>query len=161
MEDEKVIEAERDAKLPDQKELEKELSDYLSKKYGNRVKIISPFLFPKAQRETTDESKGGDGKESGPVFDMLPEELEAYLDSFVVKQKDAKAVLGTKICTHFNRIKHLKQYAGKKKSVGVGMIKNNVLPARPGRVIRPVSRHGNPQILSSFAHTILLFSINL
>jgi hypothetical protein len=31
-------------KLPNQKELEKELSDYLSKKYGNRIKIVSPFV---------------------------------------------------------------------------------------------------------------------
>ena len=36
-------------KLPNQKDLEKELSEYLSKKYGNRIKIISPFLFPKGQ----------------------------------------------------------------------------------------------------------------
>ena len=30
-------------RIPNQRELEKELSDYLSKKYGSRVKIISPF----------------------------------------------------------------------------------------------------------------------
>jgi len=33
-------------KIPNQRELEKELSEYLSKKYGSRVKIISPFFFP-------------------------------------------------------------------------------------------------------------------
>ncbi|MBW1803483.1 MAG: AAA family ATPase, partial [Deltaproteobacteria bacterium] len=131
MENDIDINSEKDGKLPDQKELEKELSDYLSKKYGNRVKIISPFMFPKAQRDTTDEGKSGGKEESAPLFDMLPEELEAYLDSFVVKQDQAKAVLGTKICTHFNRIKYLKKYAGKKKSVGVGMIKNNVLMIGP------------------------------
>jgi len=37
-------------KLPNQKELEKELSEYLSKKYGNRIKIISPFLFPRPRK---------------------------------------------------------------------------------------------------------------
>jgi endopeptidase Clp ATP-binding regulatory subunit ClpX len=62
---------------------------------------------------------------------MLPEELEAYLDTFVVKQNHAKAVLATKICTHFNRANYLKKFAGKKKSVGVGMIKNNVLMIGP------------------------------
>lgn len=122
---------EKGGKLPDQKELEKELSDYLSKKYGNRIKIISPFLFPKAQQESTEGDKPGDGKEDAPAFDMLPEELEAHLDSFVVQQSMAKAVLSTKICTHFNRIKHLKKYANKKKTVGVGMIKNNVLMIGP------------------------------
>jgi len=33
-------------RIPNQRELEKELSEYLSKKYGSRVKIVSPFFFP-------------------------------------------------------------------------------------------------------------------
>jgi len=118
-------------KLPDQKELEKELSEYLSKKYGNRIKIISPFIFPKGEEEATDGEKPADRKKGVPSFDMLPEELEAYLDSFVVKQDQAKAVLATKICTHFNRISYLKKNSGKKKTLGVGMIKNNVLMIGP------------------------------
>ena len=103
MEKNDTKEKDNSRKLPDQRELEKELSEYLSKKYGDRVKIISPFLVPKGQEISIDE---GDIKDKcGPVpsFDMLPVELEAYLDSFIVKQAQAKAVLGTKICTHFNR----------------------------------------------------------
>ncbi|MBN1105914.1 MAG: AAA family ATPase [Deltaproteobacteria bacterium] len=118
-------------KLPNQKELEKELSEYLSKKYGNRIKIISPFLFPKGEEAATEEGKGGEKKTKGPAMDMLPEELEAFLESFVVKQNQAKAVLATKISTHFNRIKYLHEHGGKKKTVGVGMIKNNVLMIGP------------------------------
>ncbi|MDY6881331.1 MAG: AAA family ATPase [Desulfatiglans sp.] len=122
---------ERAAKIPDQKELEKELSEYLSKKYGGRIKIISPLVFPNQDEAATDDS--GKGPESGglPDFDLLPEELETYLDSFVIKQADAKAVLATKICTHFNRIKHARQSGMEKKASGVGMIKNNVLMIGP------------------------------
>ncbi len=118
-------------KIPDQKELEKELSDYLSKKYGNRVKIISPLVFPKVDQISSD--KSGKETDSGdvPAFEMLPEELESYLDSFVVKQEQAKVVLSTKVCTHFNRIKHAKKFAGKRNTAGVGMIKNNVLMIGP------------------------------
>jgi len=118
-------------KIPNQKELERELSDYLSKKYGNRVKIISPLIFPKPDQVSSD--KTGKEADSGALttFDMLPEELESYLDSFVVKQEWAKVVLSTKVCTHFNRIKHANKFAGKKKTVGVGMIKNNVLMIGP------------------------------
>ena len=118
-------------KLPNQKELEKELSDYLSKKYGNRIKIISPFVYPKAQEISADEGKPGEKKDPVINFDMLPEELESHLDSFVVKQNQAKAVLATKVCTHFNRIKHFKKQSNKKKAGGVGMIKNNVLMIGP------------------------------
>ncbi len=118
-------------KIPDQKELEKELSEYLSKKYGNRVKIISPLVFPKKQEESSDGESAGEEPDILPDFDLLPEELESYLESFVVKQEQAKAVLATKVCTHFNRIKHSKKAEGKKGTSGVGMIKNNVLMIGP------------------------------
>jgi len=131
MMDDDVIRNEVGEKLPNQKELEKELSDYLSKKYGNRIKIISPFVYPKAQEIGTEEGKAGEKKEQVINFDMLPEELESHLDSFVVKQNQAKAVLATKVCTHFNRIKHFKKQTNKKKGGGVGMIKNNVLMIGP------------------------------
>ena len=131
MEFDHIDEKEGSEKLPNQKELEKELSEYLSKKYGNRIKIISPFLFPKGQEVETDDGRTGGEEGAGPNFEMLPEELEAHLDSFVVKQNDAKAVLSTKVCTHFNRIKYLKKFRGKDKTVGVGMIKNNVLMIGP------------------------------
>jgi len=117
-------------RIPNQQELEKELSDYLSRKYGNRVKIISPLVFPRGDQASTDDTRTGPDSEGVPSFDMLPEELEAYLDGFVVRQDQAKAVLATKICTHFNRIKHTKKSA-RKKTTGVGMIKNNVLMVGP------------------------------
>ncbi|MDY6972682.1 MAG: AAA family ATPase [Thermodesulfobacteriota bacterium] len=131
MENEGKTSSEKDGseRIPNQKELEKELSQYLSKKYGGRVKIISPFVFPK-----TDEAQTGDaGPESGasPAFDMLPEELESHLESFVVKQESAKAVLATKICTHFNRVKYSKESEKKNRTAGLGMIKNNVLMVGP------------------------------
>lgn len=119
------------AKIPNQKELEKELSDYLSKKYGNRVKVLSPFVLPRKEEAATEDKGTRASHGEGPSFDLMPEELEAYLESFVVKQRRAKAVLATKVCTHFNRIKHLKKFSGKKKSAGVGMIKNNVLMIGP------------------------------
>ncbi len=119
----------RGGKIPNQKELEKELSEYLSKKYGNRVKVISPFVFPKSEA-ASGEGRTGERQDGIPAFDMLPEELEAYLDSFVVKQKDAKAILATKICTHFNRIRHAKNYP-KGQISRVGMIKNNILMIGP------------------------------
>ena len=117
-------------RIPNQQELEKELSDYLSRKYGNRVKIISPLVFPRGDQAATDDTRKGHDSEGVLSFDMLPEELEAYLDGFIVRQDQPKAVLATKVCTHFNRIKHTKK-SGRKKTTGVGMIKNNVLMVGP------------------------------
>ncbi len=127
------IKNERDEleKLPNQQELEKELSEYLSKKYGNRIKILSPVMLPKGDVDEMDGGRDFEKKRGIPSFDMLPEELEAHLDNFVVKQDDAKAVLATKICTHFNRVNYLNKISGKNKTTGVGMIKNNVLMIGP------------------------------
>ena len=65
-------------------------------------------------------------------FDLKPEELIAYLDQFVVKQDSAKSILATKICTHFNRIKHAQErHENLGKLSMVGHIKNNVLMIGP------------------------------
>ena len=123
--------AEDERKVPGQKELEKELSDYLSKKYGARVKIVSPLMLPKAGAEKGEE-KGADSEAVDKIkFDMKPEELEVYLDEYVIKQDEAKAILATKVCTHFNRIKHERR--GKKfhDPTVVGRIKNNIIMIGP------------------------------
>jgi ATP-dependent Clp protease ATP-binding subunit ClpX len=120
---------ENNTKFPDQKELEKELSDYLAKKYGDRVKIISPFIMPKPVVEDTSVK----GKEPGPGkinFNLKPEELEDYLDEYVIKQDIAKSILATKVCTHFNRIRYLLD-KGRRPDPGVGSIKNNIILIGP------------------------------
>jgi endopeptidase Clp ATP-binding regulatory subunit ClpX len=63
-------------------------------------------------------------------FDLLPEDLIAYLDQYIVKQDGAKAILATKICTHFNRIKRAQQRPDPAAAM-VGSIKNNVLMLGP------------------------------
>jgi len=130
------IEKKNAGKIPNQQELEKELGEYLSKKYGDRVKIISPFVVPKKDATDPDGKKSGSKGSDMDDFFMMPEEMEAYLDGFVVKQDQVKAVLGTKMCTHFNRIRFTHQmenesFRGVDKKSGVGMIKNNVLMIGP------------------------------
>jgi len=115
-------------KIPDQKELEKELSDYLSKKYGSRIKVVSPYWVAKPEPEK--KGKGKSDKLSQINFDLKPEELEDYLDEYVIKQEDAKSVLATKICTHFNRIRHYLE-KGREPEPGVGAIKNNIILIGP------------------------------
>ena len=63
-------------------------------------------------------------------FDLKPEELEAYLDEYVIKQDLAKSILATKVCTHFNRIRHSLEQ-GRDPEPGVGSIKNNIILIGP------------------------------
>jgi len=121
-----------DSKVPDQKELEKELNEYLGKKYGDRIRLVVPMLFPKPQTEevSKEEKDLGEGKKK-IHFDLKPEELEAFLNDYIIRQDDAKEILATKICTHFNRIKFTEMTKGRNRYEGVGHIKSNILMVGP------------------------------
>ena len=117
---------ESSVKVPDPKEIEKEIGEFLSKKFGGEVRIISPASLA---RENPSE-KSAPKQQRRINFDLKPEELIAYLDQFIVRQDQAKAVLATKICTHFNRIRHAETHPDDQNQL-VGRIKNNVLMIGP------------------------------
>ena len=115
-------------KIPNPKEIEKEISEFLSKKYGDQVKMVSPIVMPHTDNLETDDFSA---KKKDPInFDLKPEELIAYLDQYVIKQDSAKQILATKICTHFNRIKYQQSAEGRHLNISGG-IKNNVLMLGP------------------------------
>ena len=115
-------------KVPDPKEIEKEISEFLSKKFGDNVKIVSPIVMP--QESMLEKVQTPPDKEKTINFDLKPEELISYLDQYIIKQDQAKAILATKICTHFNRIKHTETLPEALEGM-VGSIKNNVLMVGP------------------------------
>jgi endopeptidase Clp ATP-binding regulatory subunit ClpX len=118
----------KNEKIPDPKEIEKEISEFLSKRFKDNVKIVSPMVLH--QDMALDKSEKGPTSGKKINFDMLPEDLIAYLDQYVVKQDPAKEILATKICTHFNRIKR-SQNSREPSDQMVGSIKNNVLMLGP------------------------------
>ena len=121
-------------KIPDPKEIEKEISEFLSKKFGGNVKMVTQAIIPQPTAAATGPM---DKKPSAPEpspdiqFNIKPADLIAYLDTYVVKQDYAKAVLATKICTHFNRIQRARQQGAGGPGDIVGRIKNNVLLLGP------------------------------
>lgn len=64
-------------------------------------------------------------KKEGISFNLKPEELESYLNQYVVGQEDAIEVIATKVCTHFNRMKIEKMLPEDQKILG--NIKSNML----------------------------------
>jgi endopeptidase Clp ATP-binding regulatory subunit ClpX len=131
-------------KLPDPKELEKELGEFLTNKFGGNVKLATPIIMP--QHDPGDVK---DAPVANPVeikFDLKPEQLVAHLDQYLIKQDQAKMILATKICTHFNRIRH--QYTnGDRINEMVGSIKNNILMLGPTGV-------GKTYMIRLIAHKI-------
>jgi endopeptidase Clp ATP-binding regulatory subunit ClpX len=90
------------------------------------------MLFPKPETEevSKEEKELGEGKKK-IQFDLKPEELEAFLNDYIIRQDEAKEILATKICTHFNRIKFTEMTRGRNRYEGVGHIKNNILMVGP------------------------------
>lgn len=118
----------KDIRSQDPKKIEKELGEFLNKKFGGNVKIISPSVLP--QQEPISGKSAGNRKKNLINFNIKPRELIAYLDQYVVRQTKAKSVLSTKICTHFNRIRH-SQASGEEMSKITGNIKSNILMLGP------------------------------
>jgi ATP-dependent Clp protease ATP-binding subunit ClpX len=115
-------------KIPDPKEIEKEIGDFIAKKFGGNVKIVSPLVMP--QEIATEKTEEPAPKKKKLNFDLKPEDLIAYLDQYIVQQDAAKAILATKICTHFNRIKRAESSPDDANDM-VGHIKNNILMFGP------------------------------
>jgi len=94
---------------PNPDELRKDMEEFFAKKYGDQVRLGVLSAQPD-QARTADE--GTETKEP-PLdihFDYLPRDIKNYLDRYVIKQDDAKKVLATAICDHYN---HIKRCSGK------------------------------------------------
>jgi len=118
----------KNERVPKPEELANELTKFLSQKFGSRVKIIpTAAIFPDEDETVRPPPEEKDFEIN---FDLKPEELVAYLDQYIVCQDKAKAILATKICTHFNRIQYQRKNEDKISDT-VGRIKNNVLMLGP------------------------------
>ena len=110
------------------------MSDYPSKKLGKHTKFASPlnFAFSKTAQEKNEEKAALSSNAMRKIkFDLKPEELEAYLNEHIIKQDEAKAILATKVCTHFNRIKQELKSNKDQNLTAVGLIKNNIVMIGP------------------------------
>jgi len=82
------------------------------------------------QRPETMGGKPGERSHASEFnFDIKPEELEEYLNTYVIAQEEAVEVIATKVCTHFNRMK-LEQNMTEEERL-VGNIKSNILLIGP------------------------------
>jgi len=79
--------------------------------------------------EETGHPSGTKTVESDINFNLLPEELEEYLNRYIVGQESTVEVIATKVCTHFNRMKIEKNIPEDQRIIG--NIKSNMLLIGP------------------------------
>jgi endopeptidase Clp ATP-binding regulatory subunit ClpX len=94
----------KDPSWPNPDELRRDMEEFFSRKYGDRVRLGILNTQPDQARTAEDGTEAKDA----PLdlkFDYLPRDIKDYLDRFVIKQDSAKKVLATAICDHYNHIK--------------------------------------------------------
>jgi ATP-dependent Clp protease ATP-binding subunit ClpX len=91
-----------DQPLPSSDEIQKKISEFMKREFGDRVKFLSP---ESEHAETTPPPE--DGKRKGIEFDfhLKPKDVKAHLDRFVIRQEDAKKALAIAVCDHYNHVK--------------------------------------------------------
>jgi ATP-dependent Clp protease ATP-binding subunit ClpX len=111
------------ADQPDPQKIEKEFLDSI------RRMMSQINMRPQPQEESAtkdEEEKPQKDAKSKVQFNLKPKEVKKYLDRYVIKQEDAKRVLATAICDHYNHISQC-EGAGKCKDYA----KQNVLMLGP------------------------------
>jgi len=123
----------KDEKVPTKKELEKDLNEFLQKKYGG--KFFGPFPGEMNREESREHYLAGYHSFPSPArkinFGLRPHELKEFLDQYVIKQEEAKEILATKICTHYHRIHLLQSGERFHQFQEIGNIKNNIIMLGP------------------------------
>ncbi len=83
-----------DSKVPDQKELEKELNEYLDKKYGDRIRLVVPMFFPKPQTEEVSKEEKGNPEMLERFEALLSHEKMALKESILNREAEFKKRYG-------------------------------------------------------------------
>jgi len=111
--------------LPSPEQIQKDVQNFLKDKYGSDM--VHAEVNSLGSKETEATAEDDDPKLN---FDMTPQQLESYLQQYVVRQDEAVEVLATKVATHFNRMRWESE-VGKSYPRIPGQIKSNILMIGP------------------------------
>jgi endopeptidase Clp ATP-binding regulatory subunit ClpX len=97
-----------DKKNPSPEEIQKEFEEFVKDRFGGKVQIINHEVEAHAQPFNEQDSDSNQENSEEQVFDLdfdlVPKEVKAYLDRFVVKQDEAKKALAIAVCDHYNQV---------------------------------------------------------
>ncbi len=107
---------------PNFEEFQKQMADFMRHQFQ-----------PSSTTPTTDSDSSGDATDPSPTeeddsfdFDLIPRDVKAHLDRFVIRQETAKRVLSVALCDHYNHVKLAQQ--GKSQS---NYAKQNIILVGP------------------------------
>ncbi len=93
--------------FPSPEELKTKITEFMKQNFGDRVSVAT-FAEPEpATAEEDEKPEKADHKEF--EFNLLPRDIKAHLDRFVIKQDEAKKVLAIAVCDHYNHANYLRR----------------------------------------------------
>jgi endopeptidase Clp ATP-binding regulatory subunit ClpX len=117
--------------FPSPEELKAKITEFMKQNFGDRVSVATITEPESAPAEQDEEEGKGDQNEF--EFSLLPRDIKAHLDRFVIKQDEAKKVLAIAVCDHYNHANYLrrveKEDAGRAQEIEY--IKQNVILVGP------------------------------
>lgn len=120
-----------DKRFPRPEDIQREFEDFIQKKFGNSVQILTHGmpLNNKPRTAKRPEAAAEVKQELDLSFDLKPKDIVAYLDRFVVGQTEAKKALAIAVCDHYNQVHAYRQAKDKQAFDAYG--KQNVLILGP------------------------------
>ena len=93
--------------FPSPEELKSKITEFMKQNFGDRVSVATITEPEPAAAEEDEKQEKTEQKEF--EFHLLPRDIKAHLDRFVIKQEEAKKVLAIAVCDHYNHANYLRR----------------------------------------------------
>src|ERR1043166_1563485 len=93
--------------FPSPEELKSKITEFMKQNFGDRVSVATITEPEPAVTEEEEKPEKTEHKEF--EFHLLPRDIKAHLDRFVIKQEEAKKVLAIAVCDHYNHANYLRR----------------------------------------------------
>src|SRR5882762_4178887 len=93
--------------FPSPEELKSKITEFMKQNFGDRVSVATITEPEPAVAEEDEKPEETEHEEF--EFHLLPRDIKAHLDRFVIKQEEAKKVLAIAVCDHYNHANYLRR----------------------------------------------------
>jgi ATP-dependent Clp protease ATP-binding subunit ClpX len=116
--------------FPSPEELKAKITEFMKQNFGDRVAVTT---FAEPEVAAADKEKPEKSEHREFEFNLLPRDIKAHLDRFVIKQEEAKKVLSIAVCDHYNHAKYLRglEKEDPRRAEETEYIKQNVILVGP------------------------------
>jgi len=120
--------------FPSPEELKTKITEFMKQNFGDRVSVATitePEPATAEEDEKAEKAEKAEHKEF--EFNLLPRDIKAHLDRFVIKQDEAKKVLAIAVCDHYNHANYLRRLETEdaRRAQEIEYIKQNVILVGP------------------------------